>query len=320
MMGKTDTSSTGGAPDTVTSLGTGGTGGTGTALGNGGTADAGTVLGTGGTTTADAAEDTGTGVTLDGGVDVGLLDSPATADAPDAPLPPITMSPALVDFGTVTVGVTTPSQTITVTAQTSIHVMGDGYSNVGVRFGIDTCYDATLLAGETCTIEVTLTAEAIGQVSGIILVGIYQSSVDYEVSFTAMAVSLDAGATVDVAEMSLDSIPDTGLWFDAIPDATLDSCDLLKQDCAAKSMGCYPASGTGRCLLAGGTGILGSCLVDNDCLPGLTCIAVTASANFGSCLSLCDSSSPSSICGVGSVCQALAGFPKTSNVGYCQPA
>ena len=293
VLGKTDTSTAGGAPDGATSLETWGS------------------------TTLDAAKDISTGAALDGGVDVGLLDSVAAADAPDASLSPLTMSPAVLDFGTVTVGVTTLTQTITVTAQTSIHVQGVGYSNVGVRFGIDTCYDAFLLAGETCSMEVTLTAEASGQVSGIILIGIFQSNVDYSVPFTALAVSLDVGTTVDGAEMRMDSGADTGPWFDAISDTSLDSCDPLKQDCPAKTMGCYPSSGTGRCLVAGGTGVLGTCLADGDCLPGLACIAVTAGADFGICLSLCDVSSPTSICEVGSVCQALPRFPKTSNVGYC---
>jgi hypothetical protein len=323
MPGKADTSSTGGAPDTATSLGTGGTGGTGTALGTGGTADAGTVLGTGGTTTADAAKDIGTDVASDGGVDVGLFDSLATADAPDAPLPPLTMSPTVVDFGTVTVGVSTPTQTITFTAQAGVWINGvGGLEPAGVLIGPDTCYGARLRAGDSCTLEMTFTAESSGQISGEVCVGICTQisgqvcvgSTMYCMSFTAMAVSLDAGTTVDGLAAG---DAQEALGADTIPDTIPDSCDLLKQDCPAKGMGCYRTGAAARCLVAGSVAFLGSCLTDNDCLPGLTCIALTDGSNIGTCLSLCDISNPTSICGVGSVCQALPGFPKTSNVGYC---
>ena len=102
------------------------------------------------------------------------------------------------------------------------------------------------------------------------------------------------------------------------------TCDLIKQDCSCRAFGCYPVSGAGRCLPAGGTGVLGTCLLGEDppsCAPGLTCIALTSTSNIGNCLYLCDPTVPVTSCGIGNLCQQpLPGFSKASNVGYCQPA
>jgi hypothetical protein len=122
--------------------------------------------------------------------------------------------------------------------------------------------------------------------------------------------------------------PDTAV---AVSDAAAASetstaaCDLLKQDCPSRSNGCYPvsATGLGRCMPAGTTGALGTCVLGEDpqaCAPGLVCIALTTGIALGQCLYLCDVSNAAMTCGASSLCQPLPSFPKTSTVGYCLPA
>lgn len=107
-------------------------------------------------------------------------------------------------------------------------------------------------------------------------------------------------------------------------DASTSACDLLRQDCARLSDGCYPSvsAGAGRCMPAGATGAFGTCVLGEDpqaCAAGLVCIALTAGVTLGQCLYLCDVSDASFTCGAGSLCQPLPSFPRTTGVGYCQP-
>lgn len=101
-------------------------------------------------------------------------------------------------------------------------------------------------------------------------------------------------------------------------DVSSTTCDLLKQDCAAASDGCYPVSGIALCQPAGSAGVLGSCGFGEAaplCDRGLACIGTS---NMGSvCLPMCDVRDPIPICGLGNVCRPLPGF---LTVGYCQQA
>ncbi len=130
----------------------------------------------------------------------------------------------------------------------------------------------------------------------------------------------DAGRGSDSLEVSdAQDVTDSA----AISDVASNACDPLKQDCANRAYGCYPVSGAGRCLLAGGTGALGTCYLTEDppsCAPGYACMSLASGTNLAACLSLCDRSSPTPNCTIGYVCQPVPGFPETSNVGFCQPA
>lgn len=103
-------------------------------------------------------------------------------------------------------------------------------------------------------------------------------------------------------------------------DSAMYACDLLKQDCTSLAYGCYPVDGAGRCLLAGGVGEQGSCILYDDppsCAPGFACLRFLSSTDIGVCLALCDLTDPAAACGLTGVCQLLPGFAKTSNVGHC---
>jgi hypothetical protein len=130
----------------------------------------------------------------------------------------------------------------------------------------------------------------------------------------------DAGEKGDSLESSdAQDVPDSA----AISDAASNACDPLKQDCANHAYACYPVSGAGRCLPAGGTGALGTCYLGEDppsCAPGYACMSLSSGSNLAACLSLCDRFSPTPDCPIGYACQLVPGFPQTSNVGFCQPA
>lgn len=136
---------------------------------------------------------------------------------------------------------------------------------------------------------------------------------------TTSKASSDAGEAVDASAKFDQATSDANTGNTDAGDAA-DACDVLKQNCASKAMGCYPVSGAGRCSLAGGVGTLGSCMVGEDppsCAPGLACIALNSGQGLGACLALCDRTNPTAICTLSSACVALPGFTASSNVGYC---
>jgi hypothetical protein len=142
------------------------------------------------------------------------------------------------------------------------------------------------------------------------------SGMSHPVGQVAGVSALDAGDAARDFGDTLDSAANT--------DASTSACDLLRQDCARLSDGCYPsvASGGGRCMTAGATGALGTCVLGEDpqaCAAGLVCIALTAGITLGQCLYLCDVSNSAFTCGAGSLCQPLPSLPRTTGVGYCQP-
>jgi len=151
---------------------------------------------------------TDSGDTAAAGADLATvaLDS-SLAGVADAPGAPLTISPIDLDFGTVTVGVTTSTHTITVTAQTDITIRGYGVSAGGIQIGIQTCYGVFLRAGDSCTMEVTLTAETSGQISGSIEIAVFGSKNTYGVPFTALAVPSDVIEVADGSGIGLDSGP-----------------------------------------------------------------------------------------------------------------
>jgi len=128
------------------------------------------------------------------------------------------------------------------------------------------------------------------------------------------------GTTGEIDALTPSDAEDTAPVVPA--DASGITCDLLKQNCSSLGLGpgsaCYPVSGAGRCEGVGGTGASGTCSLDTDCDGGLVCVPQSAGFAFGYCQHICDTTDPTAAtCSAGQVCQSLAGFAKTTNVGAC---
>jgi len=129
-------------------------------------------------------------------------------------------------------------------------------------------------------------------------------------SGTTTSPVIDAGSANDAADTAT---------ADTAPDSRPGPCDLVTQtgcESQGSQYACYPSSGIGTCMLAGGVGVMGSCgfgEVSPLCSGGLTCITTPDMA--GTCLHMCDVNNPVPTCGLSVVCHPLPGF---TSVGYCQ--
>jgi hypothetical protein len=90
------------------------------------------------------------------------------------------------------------------------------------------------------------------------------------------------------------------------------NCDPIAQNCAA-GQGCYLTVG---CQSVGTKSLGESCLIPNECLPGLACLQISQTGS--QCVKLCDQSDPTAYCALGHPCLA-AGLLAFPGLGICQP-